>query len=135
MDYYCPNGSTPTMLPPLLTPICSDGSMAIQGSTSSNVGNVTSSSTAPWWAKVINVIPGVLGGAADVIGATKGNTAPAPVTNVYNQAPIEKDLNKQTMPVWAIVLIIVLAILLIGFVIYFASKNKKNTKPKTSTKK
>ena len=70
-----------------------------------------SNSTNGWWNQVLDTIPGVLTGVADIIGASKGNDQPDNITIIQ---PSVDEKTKSQFPVgWLIALIIFVAIVIL----------------------
>lgn len=99
----CANGQIQIGIhPDTLQPICSEAA-----TTPSTGGN-------PWWNQAINVLPGVLGGVAAIVGSSKGNEPADNITIVQN--PVDTQKEKKAFPWLWVIVAIVIVILLFVFV-------------------
>jgi|GEM_PF-3204973 len=87
----------------------------------------TKNQNGQWWQEVLQSLPEVLGGVAEVVGASNGNSTPPrstnPLPNPASTAPTNNGkTSKKPFPwVWVIVGVIVLGI---GAMIYVAKTKK-----------
>jgi len=87
----------------------------------------TKNQNGQWWQEVLQSLPEVLGGVAEVVGASNGNSTPPSSTNPSpNPVPTAPTNNaktsKKSFPwVWVIIGVIVLGI---GAMIYVAKTKK-----------
>ncbi|MCR9288593.1 MAG: hypothetical protein NXI23_14555 [Bacteroidetes bacterium] len=98
--------------PNIQKPIC----MEDANSTSNNIGNPQTGASGAWWGQVINILPGVLGGVADIVGASNGN--PQPDSTVVIQPPPNPNQQKKSTPWGWIIGLIVIVFAIITFLIW-----------------
>jgi hypothetical protein len=107
----CPTGQIQIGInPTTLQPLCVDPSAINTGQSGSVQTGATVNTNGNWWSQVLNSIPGVLGGVADVIGSSKGNKPGDNITIVQN--PERPEENSNPFPWgWVIGVIVVTAII------------------------
>jgi len=99
----CPTGQIQVGVnPQTMQPICVDSSV-INGTTNSQTGGTKGS----WWSQVLNSVPDILGGVADVISAKKGQNVPD--TIVLQSTPPIADSKPNINWGWIILSVVVVA--------------------------
>ena len=119
----CPNGQIQIGFNPTTQQaVCVDTSLINNSSTSSIplTGATMSSGNSGWWNQVIDTIPGMLTGVANIIGASKGNDQPDNITIV--QTPVEERGTK-SFP-WGAMIITVIVIVFI-LIMWLKYKTRK----------
>ena len=128
----CPTGQVQIAVNNDGTPFCVDASVAAALNQGSNIpqGTIPNNgipvtggiaNTGGWLQNILSNVPGILTGTASIISAGKGIEPP---DNIYvMQAPPTPEKEDNKSKIWMILLAIVL---LIGVIIFFATRNKKS---------
>ena len=99
----CPTGQIQVGVnPQTMQPICVDSSV-MNGTGNSQTGQMRGS----WWSQVLNTVPDILGGVADVISAKKGQSVPD--TIVLQSTPPSADSKPKINWGWIILAVVVVA--------------------------
>ena len=116
----CANGQIQIGInPDTMQPICIDQASydAMQQAGNTQTGG-TKNPGGVWWSQLINSVPGLLGGIADIIGAKKGTNNQGSVTVIQGPAPAEQ----KPFP-WVFV-VIGLVVFFVIIIVVVAKKNK-----------